>query len=294
MSLIGKSIYIPGYATLDLKSQIGSGTYGAVYRASSSISEEDVAVKIVPGEEAGEAEALAHRRASEHPGTLPLYAAAFVPDLGGWALIMHLCLEGDLFSALSERRLVDPEECRSVFVGVCETIAYCHSVGLIHRDLKPENILLTRDEKGLIQPQIADFGLALMDSTSVASGCGSPAYMAPEVLANLGGYDPRSADVWALGIILCCLAARSPPWLSADLSDQGFAYYVRRPDTGIQEILGLSDPVHEAVKAALCIEPDDRIDVQGLGELVHDADVFSYGWSPQRRGSADSGLGAED
>ena len=65
-----------------------------------------------------------------------------------------------------------------------DAIRYCHAKGICHRDIKPENLLLASKDIGISSLKIADFGLArLLDESTLASTtCGTPGYVAPEVL----------------------------------------------------------------------------------------------------------------
>ncbi len=103
---------------------------------------------------------------------------------------------------------------------VVEGLSYCHSKGIFHRDLKPENLLL--DLQGNIK--ISDFGLSTLYVGGTEGGttsndrvellhttCGTPNYVAPEVLENRG-YDGRQADVWSVGIVLFVLVAGYLPF----------------------------------------------------------------------------------
>ena len=67
---------------------------------------------------------------------------------------------------------------------IIDAIMYCHSKGICHRDIKPENLLLANKDHGIASLKIADFGLArLLEENSLASTtCGTPGYVAPEVL----------------------------------------------------------------------------------------------------------------
>ncbi|KAF8322231.1 Pkinase-domain-containing protein [Clavulina sp. PMI_390] len=96
--------------------------------------------------------------------------------------------------------VLDEPETKRMTRSVCEGLAYIHSQGIAHRDLKPENILLTRDG----EPKIADFGLAKMvdSQTFLKTACGTPAYLAPEVLDDLPtGYSPK-VDSWSMAVIV--------------------------------------------------------------------------------------------
>jgi calcium/calmodulin-dependent protein kinase I len=70
---------------------------------------------------------------------------------------------------------------------IVDAVSYCHKLGIAHRDLKPENILYASDEDNAIV-KISDFGLAKVISDEIMlTACGTPSYMAPEVLHG-GGY----------------------------------------------------------------------------------------------------------
>ena len=119
------------------------------------------------------------------------------------AVLTAACRAGKL-----EERLA-----RVYFQQLMDAVSYCHARGVCHRDLKPENLLL--DAAGRLK--ISDFGLSSIPAhygqsmESLQTTCGTPNYVAPEVLRG-GGYDGRSADVWSCGCILFVLAAGALPF----------------------------------------------------------------------------------
>ncbi|GAB2234140.1 hypothetical protein Droror1_Dr00003377 [Drosera rotundifolia] len=104
------------------------------------------------------------------------------------------------------------DEARRYFQQLINAVDYCHSRGVYHRDLKPENLLL--DISGNLK--VSDFGLSALSQQVRGDGllhtsCGTPNYVAPEVL-NDKGYDGTTADLWSCGVILFVLLAGYLPF----------------------------------------------------------------------------------
>ncbi|XP_019091333.1 PREDICTED: CBL-interacting serine/threonine-protein kinase 17-like isoform X2 [Camelina sativa] len=109
-------------------------------------------------------------------------------------------------------------EGRKMFQQLIDGISYCHNKGVYHRDLKLENVLL--DAKGHIK--ITDFGLSALPQHFREDGllhttCGSPNYVAPEVLAN-EGYDGAASDIWSCGVILYVILTGCLPFDDTNLA----------------------------------------------------------------------------
>ncbi|KAL1494404.1 hypothetical protein ABEB36_010007 [Hypothenemus hampei] len=140
-------------------------------------------------------------------------------------LVMEYCNGGDLADYLSNKGSLSEDTIRLFLNQLAGAMKALHAKGIVHRDLKPQNILLSHSGTKTPQPtdiklKIADFGFArfLQDGVMAATLCGSPMYMAPEVIMSLQ-YDAK-ADLWSLGtIVFQCLTgkapfqARSPPEL---------------------------------------------------------------------------------
>jgi serine/threonine protein kinase len=122
-------------------------------------------------------------------------------------VVMPACLGGELWNVLAEFGAMDESELR--FYAACLILALerLHALGVVYRDLKPENVLLRADG----WPVLADLGLAgfVLDERPLFSVCGTPEFMAPEVIQNRG-YG-IAADWWSLGVLLVqCLTLTTP------------------------------------------------------------------------------------
>ena len=152
---------------------------------------------------------------------------------------MEFVKGGELFNKISKHGRLSEDLSRRYFQQLISAVGYCHAHGVYHRDLKPENLLV--DENGNLK--VTDFGLSALTDQIRPDGllhtlCGTPAYVAPEILSKKG-YEGAKVDVWSCGIILFVLAAgflpfndpnvmnmyrkiyrgeyRCPRWMSPDL-----------------------------------------------------------------------------
>ena len=134
-------------------------------------------------------------------------------------LVMEFCDGGDLADYLHAMGTLSEDTIRVFLTQISGAMRALHDKGVVHRDLKPQNILLCYKSKGAeasrcptdITLKIADFGFArfLSDGVMAATLCGSPMYMAPEVIMSLQ-YDAK-ADLWSIGtIVYQCLTGKAP------------------------------------------------------------------------------------
>ncbi|PVH76335.1 kinase-like protein [Cadophora sp. DSE1049] len=154
---------------------------------------------------------------------------------GRWNHVMEFCDQGDLFSLVSQKYLSREDHLVDrlcLFKQLIQGLNYLHTHGIAHRDVKLENLLLTKDSK----LKITDFGVsevfAGIHPGLRASGgqcgkdmgeirlcppgmCGSPPYVAPEVIAKTEEYDPRPLDVWGAAIVMLCMTANGVLWNEA-------------------------------------------------------------------------------
>lgn len=131
-------------------------------------------------------------------------------------IILEFITGGELFDKIVHHGRLSENESRRYFQQLIDGVDYCHSKGVYHRDLKPENLLL--DSQGNLK--ISDFGLSALPAPGVSllkTTCGTPNYVAPEVLSHKG-YDGAVADVWSCGVILYVLMAGYLPFDELDLT----------------------------------------------------------------------------
>merc|ERR1712141_362504 len=127
-------------------------------------------------------------------------------------MLMESCLGGELWTILRDRGNFDDGTTRFYTACVIEAFEYLHSRGIIYRDLKPENLLL--DGEGYVK--LVDFGFAkkLQVGRKTWTFCGTPEYVAPEVILNKG--HDISADYWSLGVLMFELLTGTPPFTGTD------------------------------------------------------------------------------
>ncbi|KAF0907521.1 hypothetical protein E2562_018340 [Oryza meyeriana var. granulata] len=127
--------------------------------------------------------------------------------------VLDLAAGGELFSLLDASGRMTEDLARHYFRQLISAVRYCHSRGVYHRDIKPENLLL--ESAGDLK--VADFGLgAVADGSLHHTLCGTPAYVAPEILSRKG-YHPAKVDIWSCGVVLFVLAAGYLPFNDASL-----------------------------------------------------------------------------
>ncbi|CAH1108227.1 unnamed protein product [Psylliodes chrysocephalus] len=127
-------------------------------------------------------------------------------------MLMESCLGGELWTVLRDKGHFDDATTKFCTACVVEAFDYLHSRNIIYRDLKPENLLL--DNSGYVK--LVDFGFAkkLQTGRKTWTFCGTPEYVAPEVILNKG--HDISADYWSLGVLMFELLTGTPPFTGSD------------------------------------------------------------------------------
>jgi serine/threonine protein kinase len=135
---------------------------------------------------------------------------------------IHLVLSyldgGELFERIKSKQVYQEKTAISVMKNMLEALNYMHENKVVHRDLKPENLILA-SKKNDHDLRIADFGLAsfVKDGELLKLRCGSPGYVAPEILQDVG-YNEMS-DIFSAGVILYVLLTGRPAFRGYNLNE---------------------------------------------------------------------------
>jgi len=124
--------------------------------------------------------------------------------------LLDVCLGGELFTILRQKRYFNEPTSKFYAACVIEGFDYMHSMDIIYRDLKPENLVL--DSDGYLK--ITDFGFAKLCPDKTYTLCGTPDYLCPEIVTGQG--HGKGVDWWTLGILIYEMLASFPPFVADD------------------------------------------------------------------------------
>lgn len=124
-------------------------------------------------------------------------------------MVMEYAGKGDLLHFLRKCGRLEEDNARYIFKSIIYGLAHCHCRSVLHRDIKLDNILLDNDN-GI---KICDFGVSKIigKETTVNEQCGTPAYIAPEVISNKG-YEAYYPDIWSAGVLLYAMIFGTVPF----------------------------------------------------------------------------------
>ncbi|MBX7222920.1 MAG: protein kinase [Blastocatellia bacterium] len=210
-----------------LDEKIGSGGFGAVFRATHLTLNRPVAVKVFrpsPGNDSAEAverfrlEGVSASRLN-HPNAIAILDSGISVE-GIAYLVMELLQGRTLAEELRESKVISLERTVQILRPVCSALAEAHRLGIIHRDIKPDNVFLHQPEEGGEVVKVLDFGIAkflgpttdeMLGKLTVTGGIiGTPTYIAPERLQE-GQYDGK-ADVYSVGVMTYEMLTGKPPF----------------------------------------------------------------------------------
>jgi len=181
--------------------EIGKGSFSTVKRGRNKATGKENAIKVIQKKfiklHLLERE-IKIMKQLKHEHILPLIEVFENKD--NIYLVLELVTGGELFDKIVERGNYNEKDASGIVAQILGAVSYLHTQGVVHRDLKPENLLCTT-RNGLLHIFVADFGLSRVfeDREQLNTYCGSPEYVAPEVLACVP-YE-KAVDLWSVGVI---------------------------------------------------------------------------------------------
>ncbi|XP_038665776.1 serine/threonine-protein kinase DCLK1-like [Scyliorhinus canicula] len=244
---------------------IGDGNFALVKECRLKNTEYEYAVKIIDksklkGKEIMIENEIAIVRSLSHPNIVR-FIEEFETEEEIY-LIMEYIHGGDLFDAITDSVKFTENNAALMMNNLCDALAYIHSKNIVHRDLKPENLLVQHKADGRTVLKLADFGLALKVTNPIFTVCGTPTYVAPEILSETGyGLE---VDMWATGVILYILLCGFPPFRSLERDQEELFEMIQ---LGEYEFLSpywdsISDGAKDLVRKLLVVNPRNRYTAQ--------------------------------
>ncbi|XP_018517521.1 serine/threonine-protein kinase DCLK2 [Lates calcarifer] len=194
---------------------IGDGNFAVVKECVERATGQEYALKIIDkarccGKEHLIENEVAVLRRVRHPSIIQLIEVDETPSQ--LFLVMELVKGGDLFDAITSSTKYSERDASAMVFNLAGAIKYLHRMNIVHRDIKPENLLVCEYPDGTKSLKLGDFGLATVVEGPLYTVCGTPTYVAPEIIAETG-YGLK-VDIWAAGVITYILLCGFPPFRS--------------------------------------------------------------------------------
>ena len=176
--------------------------------------------------------------------------------------VMPFVRGGELFQHLRQEKFFKEDKVRFYAASIGLALDYLHSKGIIYRDIKPENILIGED--GYLK--LIDFGMAkiIQNDEKATSFCGTPEYLAPEVITGEG--HNRSADWWSFGILIFEMLCGIPPFY-CDNTEKMYDL-ITHADLKFPKRIQVSDNAKDLLRKLLVKKQNNRLGAQnGFAEI---------------------------
>jgi len=247
----------------ELTKTLGEGTFGKVKKALNTETQEWVAIKVLDKEKIQKQNmgTQVKKEISIMKMVRHVHVVSLKEVLASRTkifIVLELVTGGELFDKIVAEGKFNETVARKYFQQLVAGTAYCHKQGVCHRDLKPENLLLDEHEN----LKISDFGLSSLYEQAAGetdrrallhTTCGTPNYVAPEVLADRG-YDGAMADTWSIGVILFVFLAGFLPFDEATMS----ALFKKIQKAEFTYPSWFTDDVKDLISKILVVDPKQR------------------------------------
>lgn len=257
---------------------IGQGAYASIRKAAPiNAPKPIIAIKFINKEHAFkqgrltpkqiQMEIILHQHLKKHPNIIHCLGSG-EDSLWTW-IAMELAEGGDLFDKIEADEGVGEDIAHFYFSQLISAVGYMHSMGIAHRDIKPENVLLSAEG----DLKLSDFGLAALFKKDgklrlCNTVCGSPPYIAPEIVSGRRskradmldeGYHANICDVWSCGVVMFVLLVGNTPWDEPTMRSEEFKEYVETGGYTTDELWEQLPPdAVSLLRGMLRIDPTER------------------------------------
>ncbi|XP_035286788.1 serine/threonine-protein kinase DCLK3 isoform X1 [Anguilla anguilla] len=246
----------------DIGRVIGDGNFAVVRECRMQNSDTRYAMKIIDKEKLKGKEQMIQSeisivRSLSHPHVVRLLRDYETEDQ--IYLLMEFVHGGDLFDAITENVKFNEHHTSLMIRDISKALAYIHSKSIVHRDLKPENLLVQHNPDGSSTLKLADFGLAMVVTEPIFTVCGTPTYVAPEILSEKGYGLP--VDMWATGVILYILLCGFPPFRSQEKDQDELFELIQQGEYAFLPPYwdSISDGAKGLIRGLLLVDPGTRL-----------------------------------
>lgn len=189
----------------------------------------------------------------DHPNIVKVHDILYTDDY--IMIVMDYLPNGDLRQLLSKNTLLPFDDQLRIIYEILQGLDYLHKRGISHRNISPENILFDKN----MTPKLIDFGWSKENSASMHTMCGTPLFIAPEIVLSKN-YDGRKADIWSFGVLTHLIASGNFPW--NDISEAQYLKIIQEENVEINiEPKGI---IGTLIKKALTIDPNQRSTAEAL------------------------------
>jgi len=246
----------------DLLDPIRQGRIGSVWRGTKrdDITKKTLAIKIIKmencdvKEEARIMNEVSILQSLNHQNILRVHD--FFEESPEFFVVMELMQGGDLYDSIVSRTFYAENDARLMAKSLLSAVEYMHERGVAHRDLKPQNLLLKTADSHMLKVADFTFSKRVHMPKSLFTRCGTPTYVAPEILKN-HPHD-NSADMWSVGVIIYTCLVGYPPFIEENQTVLFHKIRFGEYEFFDSDWHGISNESRDLIKKLLVVDPDRR------------------------------------
>jgi len=248
---------------------LGKGGFAKCYEFINQETEHSSAAKIIPKKSLVKSRAkqkliseIKIHKSLHHPNIVAF--EHYFEDSENVYLLIEICLNQTLNELLKRRKKLTELEVQCYAIQIIKALKYLHTHRVIHRDLKLGNLFISDK----MEIKVGDFGLATkleFDGERKRTVCGTPNYIAPEILEGKTGHS-YEVDIWSLGVIMYTLIIGKPPFETNNVKET--YKRIKIGNYSFPEHAVISEPAKDLIQSILVLDPHKRPKLEEI--LAHD------------------------